>query len=157
MGIGDLEVLTTASTDPLIRKYMMPGVNPAIDEASEWVRLQLRPWWDDVALFAIAQDVEDALLGSISLRRADKHHAELGFWIVPWARRNGHASGAVDLVCNWASIDLGVERVSMLTDLDNEGSIAVARSTGFASDGAPIDYEVRPGLIRAVLAWSRSV
>jgi RimJ/RimL family protein N-acetyltransferase len=157
MQSGDLEVLNAASADPLIRKYVMPGVNPAIDEAREWVSLQLRPWWDDVARFAIADDVGDALLGSISVHRADEHHAELGFWIVPWLRRNGHASAAVELVCRWSSTDLGVDRISMLIDLDNEGSIAVARRTGFTSDEVPVDYEVRPGLVRAVLAWSRFV
>jgi RimJ/RimL family protein N-acetyltransferase len=121
------------------------------------VSLQLRPWWDDVAHFAIADDVGGTLLGSISLHRADEYHAELGFWIVPWARRNGHASAAVELVCDWASTDLGVERISMLTDLDNEGSIGVARRTGFTSDEAPIDHEVRPGVTRAVLMRSRPV
>jgi RimJ/RimL family protein N-acetyltransferase len=134
MQCDDLEMLNAASADPLIRKYVMPGVNPAIDEAREWVSLQLRAWWDDVASFAIADDVGGTLLGSISLHRADEHHAELGFWIVPRARRNGHASAAVELVCDWASTDLGVERISMLTDLDNEGSIGVARRTGFTSD-----------------------
>jgi RimJ/RimL family protein N-acetyltransferase len=157
MQSGDLEVLNAVSTDPLIRKYVMPGVNPVVDEAREWITMQLRPWWDDVACFAIADDVGGALLGSISLHRADKRHAELGFWIVPWARRKGHASAAVELVCDWASIDLGVERISMLTDLDNEGSIGVASRTGFTTSPAPVDYEVRPGVTRAVLRWSRSV
>jgi RimJ/RimL family protein N-acetyltransferase len=157
MRSGDLAALTVASEDPLIRKYAMPGAKPAVDEAREWVRLQLRPWSEDVACFAIAHDVTDELLGSISLHRVDEHHAEIGFWITPSARRRGNASAAVELVNDWAFRDLGVRHVSMLTDLDNEGSIGVARRTGFRSEDGPVDFEVVPTVIRAVLVWSRSL
>jgi RimJ/RimL family protein N-acetyltransferase len=73
----------------------------------------------------------------------------------PSARRLGHATAALKLVCDWSFRDLGIDRLSMLIDLDNEASKATARKTGFGIEAELPDHEVLPGARRDLLLWSR--
>ena len=52
-----------------------------------------------------------------------------------------------ELVTQWSFRDLCLQHVSMLTDIDNEGSQGVAAGGGFSSDGIVTKYEVGLGLL----------
>jgi ribosomal-protein-alanine N-acetyltransferase len=156
MRTEDSTTLLSACGDPLIRRYVMSTPEPSDAETAAWIQLQLRAWSSETVRFAIAEKRTDQLVGSISLHVVGDTTAQIGFWIAPAHRRKGHATAALELVTQWAFRDLRLQHVSMLTDIDNDGSQRVAASTGFLSDGIVTNYELGPGLRRDVILWSRT-
>ncbi len=59
---------------------------------------------------------------------------EIGYWIAPWARRQGYASEAASGLAQWA-MDRGAPRVHLFADVDNQPSQATARRAGFLQEG----------------------
>jgi [ribosomal protein S5]-alanine N-acetyltransferase len=156
MRTADLTALVSASGDPLIRKYVMSTPEPGDAESAAWVQLQLRAWTSETARFAIAEKRTDQLVGSISLHVVGETTAQIGFWIAPVHRRKGHATAALELVTQWSFRDLCLQHVSLLTDIDNDGSQGVAAGAGFLSDGIVTNYDFGLGLRRDVILWSRT-
>jgi RimJ/RimL family protein N-acetyltransferase len=76
-------------------------------------------------------------------RRPGRHHradwdhrtAEIGYWVAPWARRNGSASRAAALLAPWAIKNLTFARIACDVDVDNVASQRVAERAGFTRDG----------------------
>jgi RimJ/RimL family protein N-acetyltransferase len=90
----------------------------------------------DHASWAVA-DSADRLIGSVSLHKIDPDQgdAEIGYWIAPWARRQGHGAGAVAAASRFAFEKLGLHRVYLYHAVDNPGSCGVARASGFVQEG----------------------
>lgn len=86
---------------------------------------------------AIVGTADDRFLGSVLLFAfSDRHRrCELGFWIVPDARRAGFGRRAVALVIDWVFGEPAVERVEMTTTPENTVIPAFARSLGFSYEG----------------------
>ena len=59
---------------------------------------------------------------------------EIGYWIAPWARRQGFAAEAAAGLATWA-LSHGAARVHLYADLRNTASQAVARRAGFTQEG----------------------
>ncbi|WP_053226921.1 GNAT family N-acetyltransferase [Solirubrobacter soli] len=89
----------------------------------------------------LAVDAEDRVLASISVMELDKapRYGEIGYWVAKDARGKGVASRAVTLLRDWCAGELGLERIELLIDEDNQASRRVAESTGFLETG-----ELRP-------------
>ena len=95
------------------------------------------------APFAIVAADDDAvLLGSISLLRLDWRHlrGEVGYWLGVQARRQGHATRAVRLVCAWGQTALGLERIDLLAATGNLASQRVAERCGFRREAVLRSY-----------------
>jgi RimJ/RimL family protein N-acetyltransferase len=86
---------------------------------------------------AIADPATDAFWGSVILHSFDWHsrRCEVGFWVVPAARRRGLGSGAVALALSWVFNDLELLRVEMTTTPENQAVPALARRLGFTREG----------------------
>lgn len=95
----------------------------------------------------IADARSDDLLGVISLLRLEweQRRGEIGYWVAPWVRGRGVATRATRLLSRWALRDLGLARVALHTDTDNEASQKVAERCGFAREGVLRSYEQRKG------------
>jgi RimJ/RimL family protein N-acetyltransferase len=95
------------------------------------------------APFAIvdAEDL-DRLLGSISLMRPAWEHAraEVGYWLAPEARGEGHATRALRLICEFGFRSLGLERIDLYAATGNPGSQRVAERGGFTREGVLRSY-----------------
>jgi hypothetical protein len=95
-----------------------------------------RPYTDPPELrayeFAIADAGDDSFLGTLMLHSCDWRHrrAEVGFWVVPWARGRGVVSAALGLALDWAFGDLGLERIEMTALPDNDVVPRVAERFG---------------------------
>jgi RimJ/RimL family protein N-acetyltransferase len=83
------------------------------DEQPDGVRRRIeRPYADPPELrqfeFAIADAGDDSFLGALMIHSCDWRHrrAEVGFWVVPWARGRGVLSAALALFLDWAFGDL---------------------------------------------------
>jgi RimJ/RimL family protein N-acetyltransferase len=88
------------------------------------------------ASWAVA-DGADRLIGSVSLHKidADQADAEIGFWIAPWARRQGYGVRSVVAASLFAFGELGLHRVYLYHAVENHGSCGVARAAGYLQEG----------------------
>ncbi|CCB74729.1 MULTISPECIES: GNAT family N-acetyltransferase [Streptomycetaceae] len=113
-------------------------------------------WRDDTAYtFAVLAKDDGALVGVMSLIRlaelhTPRHQAELGYWTAKEHRGRGYTAEAARAVCRWAFTDLGVERLEWYADVGNDGSRAVALSTGFHMEGTLRARDVQGGARRDV-------
>ena len=84
--------------------------------------------------------------GSVSLRWVDGTSdlpalclGHVGYSVVPWKQRRGHATAALELVLPLAA-DVGLDRVEVTTDVDNRASQRVVERNG----GEFVEYFVKP-------------
>ncbi len=131
---GDEPDLLLAFADEEIARWN-PGP-PGPDAAAEFIRRRNDWSGSDHASWAVA-DASDRLVGSVSLHKidADQADAEIGYWVAPWARRKGHATGAVKAASRFAFAQLGLHRLYLYHAADNSGSCAVAYAAGFVHEG----------------------
>lgn len=131
---GDEADLLAAFADQDIARWN-PG--PAGHKAAAEFISRRNDWSrTDHASWAVA-DGSDRLVGSVSLHKidADQADAEIGYWIAPWARRQGHATLAAVTASRFAFTTLGLHRLYLYHAVDNPHSCAVARAAGFAHEG----------------------
>lgn len=96
------------------------------------------------APFAIvaSKDVDHGLLGSISLLHLawEEGRAEVGYWLAPEARGQGHGTRAVRSICEWGVNTLGLARLELLTATANLASQRVAERAGFTREAVLRSY-----------------
>ena len=88
------------------------------------------------APFAIVSR-SDELLGSIALMRMDWNQArgEAGYWLARSGRGQGHATRALELICSWGFVSLGLGRIELFAATGNRASQRVAERAGFVREG----------------------
>ena len=98
--------------------------------------------------------IGEAFAGTVILHSIDEHHrrCEVGFWLVPEARRRGLGSRAVALGVAWAFETLDLLRVEMTTTPDNAAVFALARRLGFTQEGVLRKRNVERGQ-RVDVVW----
>ena len=92
-------------------------------------------------------DSDDELLGAIGLGRFDwdDGKAEIGYWIARGARRRAVGARAARMLARWALTDLGIERLELLANPQNEVSQRLAARAGFKREGVLRSYRRRHG------------
>ncbi|MEU6072296.1 GNAT family N-acetyltransferase [Micromonospora sp. NPDC047074] len=95
--------------------------------------------------FHVLVDAEGAVLGRFNLVDVADGEAELGYRVAERAAGRGVATDAVRRVVVLARQAYGLRRLTAETTLDNAGSLAVLRRTGFTPVGA-VSLDGRPGL-----------
>ncbi|MGZ8739915.1 MAG: GNAT family N-acetyltransferase [Gaiellaceae bacterium] len=74
--------------------------------------------------------------GSITLTCDWEHRkAEVSYWMNAKARRRGFGARALRLAAKWAFEELGLERLEVLTNPENQASERLALRVGFAKEG----------------------
>jgi RimJ/RimL family protein N-acetyltransferase len=88
------------------------------------------------APFAIVAADAGELLGSVAILRIEwqQLRGEVGYWLGAPARGRGHATRAVQSVCEWAFATLGLERITLLAATGNTPSQRVAELAGFSRE-----------------------
>jgi [ribosomal protein S5]-alanine N-acetyltransferase len=88
---------------------------------------------EQVSSFAIVATESGQLVGNIALAldKQDLTTGEVMYWLAAAGRGRGLASQAVQLVCQWAFVELGLERITLQTYAGNTRSQRVAESAGF--------------------------
>jgi RimJ/RimL family protein N-acetyltransferase len=140
---SDQQALVDACQDPEIARWTRV---PA-DYGSSDAKAYLLQRWDMLsaglaAPFAVVAAPDGELLGSVSLLRIAWEHrrAEVGYWLAREARGQGHATRAVDLICDWGFQALGIERIELLAAVGNHPSQAVAERARFTSEAVLRSY-----------------
>lgn len=115
--------------------WARPGFS--LQEAKEYVG-----WWIEArragtAHYFAIEDLEGGLLGACGLSGIDREHrcAGLGFWVRSSAFGRGVASEAARLVVRFAFEHLGLERVEVMSAVDNVASRRVAEKVGALLEG----------------------
>lgn len=105
-------------------------------DAFEWLAslpTQLRR--GDALPLAVTSSSHGKLLASIDLRIRGEGRGEFGYVVAAWARRRGVATRALRLYSRWAFEKLGLMRLELLVQPDNEPSLALAEKAGFTREG----------------------
>ena len=130
LAFGDVSAVEAALDDPEITRWLDNGGVSAQDvvdrAASRWEQ-------SEAAEFAIV-DAGDCV-GSIWLNLGPSDRAGVGYWLLPRARGRGLVTRALLLVSRWAFDELGVKRISLLTDPRNASSLRAAERAGFHREG----------------------
>jgi RimJ/RimL family protein N-acetyltransferase len=135
---ADIAAVTAACQDPLIGRYTLVPSPYDEDDARAWFREAERQRREGTGLHLLAVATEGGeLLGSIGVNAITWIHrvGQVGYWVAPAARRRGVAVRAVRLLSHWLLADLGLGRVEIRVDVENEASQAVAEAAGFTREG----------------------
>ncbi|HWD85482.1 MAG TPA: GNAT family protein [Solirubrobacteraceae bacterium] len=85
------------------------------------------------ARLTILESGEETCRGQIDVYRVDwdERLAEIGIWLASQVRGRGWAPRALRLTAEWLFGVCGLQRLTLLTEADNEPMIRAARSAGF--------------------------
>ena len=135
---ADVPAVTACVQDPEIPRWTRVPTPYGERDARDHLTRQEEAWQaDEQAGFAVVEARSGELVGSIALVSIEweDERAEIGYWVAASARRAGVASRAVRLLARWAFAELGLFRLEIVPDVENEASLAVARACGFRREG----------------------
>jgi len=154
---ADIGLAFDATQDPLIARFTHVPEHQTQDDLRRFIAdREPRRLSGEELSFVLADAADDAFLGSISLLRFDwtDRRAEVGYYLAAPARRRGVMTRAVRLLSRWALQDLGLARLALVADLDNEASQGVAERCGFTREGVLRSFEERKGRRVDVVSFS---
>lgn len=153
----DVPALVAACQDPQTVRYTSVPEGYTQDDALKLVYRSAPLAYENrtAASFAVVDAADGSLLGMAGLVRwaPVPRRAEVGYWIASWARGRGVATAATRVLLDWA-FELGVERVELLAEPENGGSLAVARRCGFTVEGILREYSEIRGARRDLVMHS---
>ncbi|TCC30880.1 N-acetyltransferase [Kribbella speibonae] len=130
---ADIDQLIEICRDPDLRRYTSASVDSTADGV-RWMETQDSGWAAGQRFsFAVVDD--ERVLGNVVLKEfADGGAtAEVGYWIAAWARGQGLAPRALDVLMQWAGDTfVALERLALIHQVDNVASCRVAQKCGFA-------------------------
>lgn len=135
--LSDIDSVLAASADEGITRFTMLPPGMSRRDAVEWIQ---QTWRDRAtgarARFAIADPATSAMLGWIGITFEWPHDAGQAFYaLLREARGHGIVPRALDAFSRWAFTDIGLRRIQLLIDVDNDASRAVARRAGYVEEG----------------------
>ena len=133
---SDVPALVRACRDPEIVRWTRVPDNYGESDARAFLLYRYDALLaGSTAPFAIVSP-EDRLLGSVALMRLDWRHrrGEVGYWLASAARGQGHATRAVEMICQWGIQSLGLERFDLYAAVENHASQRVAERAGFTRE-----------------------
>ncbi|WP_214415183.1 GNAT family N-acetyltransferase [Sphaerisporangium fuscum] len=130
------DVFAAVDRDPEINRWMPWAEGYDLQRAYEWCTRYAHVDSVSGVNFAIEPKAGGRLAGSVGVQRADweRGDAEVGYWISPWARRQGIAHEATRAVSTFLMVR-GFHRITLLAAVGNVASQAVARKAGFTEEG----------------------
>jgi RimJ/RimL family protein N-acetyltransferase len=143
-------------SDPAIVAHTRVPSEPPVGFGQSWVDRYAQGWKDGSrAGFAIVSR-EGEFLGMAAIVELDLEgrQGEIGYLVAPVARSRGVAGRALRLITDWALGDLGLERVELLIDVDNEPSHRVAERAGYVKEGVLRSRHFKENLRNDIVVYS---
>jgi RimJ/RimL family protein N-acetyltransferase len=153
---GDAAALTAACQDPEIPRWTVVPHHYTERHAREFIRGTGTDLANGRELALAIVDGDDRLLGAVGISTFDWVHlkAEIGYWIAAEARRRGIGARASRMLAVWALTHLGLERLELLANPDNEASQRLASRAGFTREGTLRRYRRRHGVREDLVMFS---
>jgi RimJ/RimL family protein N-acetyltransferase len=136
LGPTDVDDLVVGCNDPLVQRFltMLPAPYTAADARAFILELAPAAWVAGGAEFAIADPVSGRLLGCVGVHHRGPRVGEIGYWVGPWGRGRGAATGAARAATAWA-FQQGYARLTIRAAIENGPSQRVAIAAGYAREG----------------------
>jgi len=134
---ADADDVAEACQDTEIMRWL-PLPRPYTRVNAEWFIGTFAPGLrESGAGIVFAIESAGKLAGVIDLKHVNwaAKLAEVGYWVAPWARGRGAASGATRALALWAIGGHGFERVELFAATGNAASQRAAEKAGFVREG----------------------
>jgi RimJ/RimL family protein N-acetyltransferase len=141
--LDDVPAVTAACQDQEISTWTASIPWPYEEaHARSWIQVHERQRQEGAAFpFAIVDRQSGQLVGSIGIERPDPAgESQVGYWVASWARNQGVATRALELITVWAFDRLQLDRLHLVTLLGNVRSERVAEKAGYRLVGEVTDY-----------------
>jgi len=150
--------LLAANHERIARWEPWAAAPPVLAETRAFIEASAQNWIAGTELpvvIAVRRDGQWQLVGSVGLR-IDRYSrsGELGYWVDGAHEGRGLVSRAVAAVLDQAFGPLGLDRVSLHTDVANQRSRALARRLGFVEEGTLRQGLAFPAERRDAVAYS---
>jgi len=128
----DVPAIDAGIHDPDVIRW----IGPTDGSAADVIALHRKRWTSGSPTLSIC-DRDGTCVGLvwINVREADRMIGWVGYWLLPAARGRGLATGAVRVVSRWALREMGLTRLRLTTEPENERSRRVAERSGFRETG----------------------
>ncbi|MCC5949832.1 MAG: GNAT family N-acetyltransferase [Nitriliruptoraceae bacterium] len=133
----DVPDLVAACRDPETVRFTVVPTPYSTEDGHGYVTFAEGSMAGGRALPLLARDPQGRVVASCGLVRVSWMDAvaEVGYWVAPWARRQGIATRAVAALCAWTFDETPVVRIELQAAAINPGSNGVARRLGFTLEG----------------------
>jgi RimJ/RimL family protein N-acetyltransferase len=153
---GDAPAVTTACQDPEIPRWTVVPHHYTERHARDFIAQCEQDLAAGRELALAVVDAGDRLIGAIGISDFDwaDRKAEVGYWVARPARRRGVGRRALGLLSRWALVELGLERIELLANPENEASLRLAERAGFTREGTLRLYRRRHGVREDLVMFS---
>jgi RimJ/RimL family protein N-acetyltransferase len=135
---SDVDAVTAACQDPLIARFTLVPSPYSEDDAREWLRSADRERREGSGLHLAIVDAKGGeFCGAVGVSELNWRHrlGQIGYWVAPEARGRGVATRSLRLLSLWVLEELGLARVEVRVDVENEASQRVAEAAGYVREG----------------------
>jgi RimJ/RimL family protein N-acetyltransferase len=152
----DVPAVTAACQDPEVPRWTVVPPNYTERHARDFIDGTAADIASGRELALAIVDLDDDVMGALGLSNFDWRDlkAEIGYWIVAESRRRGIGARATRLLTVWGLTGLGLERVELLANPENEASQRLAERAGFTREGTLRRYRRRHGLREDLVMFS---
>jgi RimJ/RimL family protein N-acetyltransferase len=152
----DVPAVTAACQDPEIPRWTVVPRNYTERHARDFIAHAEGDLAAGRELDLAVVDTGDRVLGAMGMSNFDwaDMKGEIGYWVVPEARRRGVGSRATRMLAEWALTGLGLERLELLAHPENEASQRLAERAGFTREGVLRRYRRRHGVREDLVMFS---
>jgi len=128
---ADVRTLVEACADPLTARYTSVPIPYTPEDARRFIAFGRSP--TALPLAVVSADESSQVFGAVGLHAVSltRRRSEIGYWTVPWARGQGVAQAALELLSGWALDSLGLERLDLYAEPENGESQRVAERAGY--------------------------
>jgi RimJ/RimL family protein N-acetyltransferase len=143
--VADSAQITQACQDRDIARFTQVPQPYTEADAVQFVAHASRCWADGTGAEFVVVDLQSALVGACGIVALDVEQsvAEIGYWVAPWARGQGVARAALQVITGWAHRELGLQRAYLRIEQVNPASQRVAAAAGFRVSAEALELEVR--------------
>jgi len=128
---SDVRGLVEGCSDPLTARYTSVPIPYTPEDARRFISFGRSQ--TTLPLAVVSGDDDTQVLGAVGLHAVSltRRRSEIGYWTAPWARGQGVAQTALELLSSWALGPLGLERLDLYAEPENESSQRVATRAGY--------------------------
>ena len=130
---SDADWITRACQDPDIQRWTTVPVPYRRPDADAFIAT----WAGSLLARAVVDAATDDGLAMAAIHRVTDGDAEIGYWVAPWARRQGVATWATLAMVDIAAAMDDVVSASLDISIHNPASQAVATAAGFVPGQTP--------------------